>query len=129
MPVDRAAIDGVERAVTVAVTVVQLVGRACVPSGADQAFHIALHQDLQHRLGDGAQKVAVTGLLQQLGQWQSVLGHQVLRRLGVKRRNSTLAAEPDDRRAGVPAARLRQTRGGRCSAPPHAAKFHHHRGR
>ena len=100
-----------------------------MPSGADQAVHIALHQDLQHRLGDGAQEIAVTGLLQQLGQWQSVLGHRVLRRLGVKRRNSTLAANPDDRLAGVPAASLRQTRDGRCGAPPPVANFHHQRGR
>lgn len=100
-----------------------------MPAGADQAFHIALHQDLQHRLGDGAQEVPVAGLLQQLGQWQSVLGHRVLRRLGLKRRNSTLAVEPDDRRAGDPAARLRQTRDGRCGKPPPVLNFHHLRGR
>jgi tryptophanyl-tRNA synthetase len=128
-PQGQSAEPGVERAVTVAVAVDQPVRRALVPAGADQASHIVLHQDLQHRLGDGAQEVAVTGLLQQLGQWQSVLGRRVLRRLAVKPRNSTLAAESDDRRAGVPAAHLRPTRGGRCGPPPPVAKFHHQRGR
>jgi hypothetical protein len=63
-----------------------------VPSRADQPFHVALHQNLQHRLGDGTQEVAVAGLLQQFGKWQAVVGHRDLRGLGVKPRNSTLAA-------------------------------------
>ena len=107
--------------------VVQPLGRALVPSGTDQPFHIALHQDLQHRLGHGAQKVAVTGLLQQLGQWQAVVGHRALRRLGVKRGNSTLAAEADDH---LPprVARLRQPCRGRAGAP-RAPDFHHLHGR
>ena len=107
-PQGQRAEPRVEGTVTVAVPVVQPVGRALVPAGTDQALHIALHQDLQHRLGDGAQKVSVAGLLQQLGQWQSVLGHRALRRLGVRRRNGTLAAGPDDRLVSDPAARLRR---------------------
>ena len=89
-----------------------------MPADADQAFDIGLHQDLQHRLGHGAQEVAVAGLLHQLGQCQSLLGHRGLPRSQVKPRNSTLAERPDDHLAGDPAARLRQTRGGRCGAPP-----------
>ena len=34
---------GVERAVPIAISVVQPLGRALVPSGTDQPFHIALH--------------------------------------------------------------------------------------
>ena len=45
------------------------------------------------RLGDGPQEVALVGLLQQLGRWQSVLGHQPS--VGVKRRDSTLAGGAD----------------------------------
>ena len=96
---------------------------------ADQALHVRLHQQLQHRLGDGTQEVAVAGLLQQLGQCQSLRGHRGLPRSQVKPRNPTLAEYPDDRLAGDPGARLRQTLGGRCSAPPPVANFHHHRGR
>jgi hypothetical protein len=48
-----------------------------VAPDADQALHVRLHQELQHRFGHGAQEVAVSGLLQQLGQWQSVVGHRV----------------------------------------------------
>src|SRR5918911_447219 len=38
----------------------------------------ALRQQLQHGFRHAAQEVAFTGLLQQLGGWQSVLGHRVL---------------------------------------------------
>jgi hypothetical protein len=49
----------------------------------DQRRSIGLHQHLQHRLGDAAQEVAIAALRQQLGQWQSLLGHRVLGRSGV----------------------------------------------
>jgi hypothetical protein len=32
-------------------------------AGADQAFDIGFHQDLQHRLRHGSQKIAVAALL------------------------------------------------------------------
>jgi len=48
-----------------------------VPAGADQALHVGLHQELDHGLGHRSQEVALAGLLQQLGQWQSVLGHRI----------------------------------------------------
>ena len=56
----------VERAGAMAVAVVEPLRRAFVPAGADHAFHVGLHQQLQHRLGDRSQEVAVVGLLQQL---------------------------------------------------------------
>ena len=34
-----------------------------MPGGAGQRFHVGVHDDLQHRLGEGAQEVAVVGLL------------------------------------------------------------------
>jgi hypothetical protein len=39
-----------------------------VTTGADQAFDISLHQNLQNRLGHGSQKIAVAALLQQVNQ-------------------------------------------------------------
>ena len=39
-----------------------------MPTGANQPFHIGLHQQLHHGLGHAAQKVAVSGFRQQLGQ-------------------------------------------------------------
>jgi hypothetical protein len=101
---------GVQGPVAIAVAVVEPVDRALVPRGADQALDVGLHQQLQHRLGNGAQEVAFSGLLHELGQGHPLLGHRVLRRGRVKRDNSTLADRPDDHRGGEPAARLRQTR-------------------
>ncbi len=72
----------VEAAVAVAVAVVQPVGRALVARRADHAFDVGLHQDLQHGLGHGAQKVALTGLLHELGQCHPLLGHRGRPRLG-----------------------------------------------
>jgi len=80
-----------------------------VASRADQPFNIGFHQQLQHRLGDGAQEIAVLALLQQLDKRHSAIGHRVL---GAVRglRNSTLAHPPDDHLLSEP-------------------NFHHHRGR
>ena len=115
---------GVERALAEAVAVVQPLRAALVPPGADQAFHVALHQQLQHGFRDRAQEVAIAGLLQQLGQWQSVLGHRSSS--GMKLRNSTLAERPDDhlerRGGGAPAPdsrrSLRRAASHRESPPP-----------
>jgi len=74
-----------------AVAVGEPLRRALVAPGPDHALDVGLHQQLQHRLGDRAQEVAVVGLLQQLDQCHSVLGHRVLHRSRVKRSNSTLA--------------------------------------
>ncbi len=67
---------GVEGPLAVAVPVGLALRRALVAGGADQALHVGLHQELQHRLGHGTEEVAIAGLLQQLGQWQSRLGHR-----------------------------------------------------
>jgi hypothetical protein len=45
---------------------------------ADQPLNIGLHQKLQHRLGDGSQKIAVLALLQQFDKRHSLFGHWVL---------------------------------------------------
>jgi len=47
---------------------------ALVTPGADQPLDIGLHQQLQHRLSHGSQKISLTSLLQQLGQYQSLFG-------------------------------------------------------
>jgi hypothetical protein len=73
---------GVERALAVAVAPVQALRGALVPARADQALHVGLHQELQHGLGDGAQEIGIPGLLQQLGEWQSVVGHRSSVRVG-----------------------------------------------
>lgn len=52
---------------------------AFMPTGADDAFHIGLHDQLQHRLGDAAQKVALIVLGQKLGQVHVRPGHRGLR--------------------------------------------------
>jgi len=74
----------VEAALAVAVAVIEPIGAALVPAGADQPFDIGFHQDLQHCLRHGSQEIAVAALLQQLGQRHSVIGHRVLGQLGVK---------------------------------------------
>jgi hypothetical protein len=39
-----------------------------MPSGADQAVHVRLHQQLHHGLRNAAQEVAISGFGHQLGQ-------------------------------------------------------------
>ena len=41
---------------------------AFVPTGADDAFHIGLHDELQDGLGNAAQEVALIVLCRKLGQ-------------------------------------------------------------
>jgi hypothetical protein len=95
---------------------------------ADQALDVGLHQELQHGFGHGAQKVAFTGLLHELGQCHPRLGHRVV--LGwLKHHNSTLADRPDDHLARLPGGAPRQTPGRSLGAPPCTANFHHTRGR
>jgi hypothetical protein len=98
-----------------------------VPASADQPFNIGFHQDLQHRLRHGSQEISIAALLQQLGQRHSVVGHRVLGQLGVKRRNSTLAALPGDHLS------LTRAPGSKFwGIPPDARlppNFHHDQGR
>ena len=87
---------------------------ALVAAGADHALDVVLHQQLQHRLGDGAQEVPVILLLQQLDQRQggSVIGVSIGPWL--KSANSTIADALD----GHPGSHRRR-----------GAKFHHDLGR
>jgi hypothetical protein len=62
---------------------------ALVAPGPDQSLNVGFHQQLQHRLCHSSQKISFAGLLQQLGQRQSLLGHRVLSRLAVKSRSFT----------------------------------------
>jgi len=75
--------------------VIQPLGAALVPAGANQPFDIGFHQDLQHAFRHGAQEIRITALLQQLDKRPSVVGHRVLRLAGGSRK-STLAHLPDD---------------------------------
>ena len=75
----------VEAALAITVAIVEPISRAFVPPGADQALDIGFHQDLQHRLRNSSQKIAIAALLQQLGKRYSVVGHRVLGGLWVKR--------------------------------------------
>jgi site-specific DNA recombinase len=74
--------SGIEAALAVAVPVVEPLGAAFVPPRADQPFDIGFHQDLQHGLRHGPEKIAITALLQQLDKRHSVVGHRVLGRVG-----------------------------------------------
>src|SRR5437764_5963638 len=68
----------IEAAIAVAVAVIEPVAGAFVPAGADQAFDVRFHQDLQHRFRHGSQEIAIAALLQQLDKRHSVFGHRVL---------------------------------------------------
>ncbi len=117
----------VEAAIAIAIAVIEPLGAALVPAGADQTLDIGFHQDLQHRLRHGSQEIAVAALLQQFDQRHSVVGHRVLGQLRVKRCNSTLAALPGDHLS------LTRAPGSKYwGIPPGARlppKFHHERGR
>ena len=54
---------------------------ALMPPGADQAFDIGLHDQLQHSLSEAAKEVALIVLGHQLGQVHVGLGHRGLRRV------------------------------------------------
>src|SRR5918912_766846 len=58
--------------------VIEPFGAALVPTGPDQPFDIGFHQDLQHRLSDGSQEIAIAALLKQFDKRHSLLGHRVL---------------------------------------------------
>jgi hypothetical protein len=98
-----------------------------VATGADQAFDIGFHQDLQYRFRHGSQEIAVTALLQQLDQRHSLFGHRVLGQFGVKRCNSTLADLPGDHPSltRAPSSMYWGIAPGARSPP----NFHHDRGR
>src|SRR5436190_20382313 len=59
---------GVEGAVAVPIAPGGTLAAALVAPGADQPLDVGLHQQLQHCLRHGSQKIALASLLQQLGQ-------------------------------------------------------------
>ena len=111
----------------ISVAVIEPVSAALVTAGADHALDIGLHQNLQHRLSHGSQKIAITALLQQVNQRHSVVGRRVLGGSRVKRCNSTLAALPGDHLS------LTRARGSKFSRIPPDARsppnFDHKPGR
>ena len=58
----------IQHPVPIAVAVGGTIAGAFVPTGADQPFHVGLHQQLHYGLGDTAQEVSVSGFRQQFGQ-------------------------------------------------------------
>ena len=78
-PQVQRAQTGIESALSIPVPPGGPLAAAFMPTGADDAFHIGLHDQLQHRLGDAAQKVALIVLGQKLGQVHVRLGHRGLR--------------------------------------------------
>src|SRR6202011_4357926 len=71
---------GVEGAVAIAVAPSGALAAALVAPGANQPLDVTFHQQLQHRLGHGSQKISIAGLLQQIGQHQSLFFHRALSR-------------------------------------------------
>ena len=66
---------GIERALSIPVAPGRALIGPLVPAGADQALDIGLHDQLQNRLGDGAKKVTLVVLCEQLGKVHVGLGH------------------------------------------------------
>ncbi len=52
-----------------------LVRRPFVAAGTDNPFNVDFHEKLQNALRNSPEKIPFAALLQQFGQWQSVLGH------------------------------------------------------
>ena len=74
----------VESAVAVAVAPGGALATALIPPAPIIPWTSPLHQQLQHRLCHGLQKISIAGLLQQIGQHQSLFGHRVLSRASVE---------------------------------------------
>src|SRR5499427_122054 len=86
---------GIEGALAVAIAPGAPLAGALVAPGTNQPLDVDLHQQLQHRLRHGSQKITLAGLLQQLSQCQSLFGHRFLSRASGKSiRNSTLTGRP-----------------------------------
>ncbi len=74
LPVQRAQ-TGIESALSIPVSPCGALRAAFVLAGADQAFDIGLHDQLQYGLGDGAKKIAAVLLGQKFGKVHVGLGH------------------------------------------------------
>ena len=70
---------GIESALSIPVAPGRALIGPLVLAGADQAFDIGLHDQLQNGLGDGAKEVATVLLCQKLGKVHVGLGHRGLR--------------------------------------------------
>jgi hypothetical protein len=70
---------GIECALSIPVAPSRTLIGPLVLAGADQAFDIGLHDQLQHSLGNGAKKIAAILLLKKLGKVHGCLGHRGLR--------------------------------------------------
>src|SRR5512144_1053182 len=68
----------VQRPVAITIAIGQSAVRAFVPAAADQGFDVGVHDNLQHRLSERTQEIAVIGLLDGFDQRHSVFGHRVL---------------------------------------------------
>src|SRR3546814_14604170 len=60
------AYPGIQRTVAIAVAPGRALAAAFVATRADQAINVGLHDQLQHVLGDGAQKIRLAALCSQL---------------------------------------------------------------
>src|SRR4051794_14068828 len=89
----KTAQSRIKHPITMAVAPRRALAISLVAPGADQPFHVPFHQQLPHRIRHSSQKIAVTRLLQQLGQRQSLLGHRILSWQRLKLRNSTLSRQ------------------------------------
>ena len=75
-PQVQRAEPGVEEPIAIAVAVGGASLGPFVATGANDALHIGFDDQLEDRLGDGAEKVALVMLLKQLGQAHGGLGHR-----------------------------------------------------
>jgi hypothetical protein len=67
-----------QRPISIAVAVGKPPVRAFMPACADQCLDVSVHDDLQHRLSQRTQEIAVVGLLYRFNQRHSLFGHRVL---------------------------------------------------
>ena len=75
-PQVQRAQTGIESALSIPVSVGRASLGALVAPGTDDALDVGLHDQLKHRLGDGAEEIAIVLLLKQLGEAHSGLGHR-----------------------------------------------------
>lgn len=80
-PQVQGAQTGIESARSIPVAPSRAFTAAFMPTGADKACHIGLHDQLQHGLGNATQKVSLIVLGQKLGQVHVRLGHRGLRKV------------------------------------------------
>ena len=75
----QCAQTGIERALSIPVSPGRALICPLMLAGADRAFNVGLHDQLQYGLGDGAKKIAAVLLCQKLGKVHVGFGHRGLR--------------------------------------------------